>query len=156
MNKVPKIVCVSVLVCSNATLTDDAGPQSNKSYRSWFWQRQFLRSGHWRDRSEFTLCPLSSHRCNAQRMSGSRPFNPSPRGQLKAQQVAECKFLGVVVRVANDFHRRTIGSQFVGHDDMWRTKALHCFSEEFQCCFAVVALDNITFKHLTFVIYGPP
>ena len=59
MNKVPKIVCVSVLVCSNATLPDDAGPQSNKSYRSWFWQRQFLRSGHWRDRSEFTLCPQS-------------------------------------------------------------------------------------------------
>jgi hypothetical protein len=54
--------------------------------------------------------------------STSRPFNTSPRGQLKAQQVAECKFLGVVVRVANDFHRRTIGSQFVGHDDMWRTK----------------------------------
>lgn len=54
--------------------------------------------------------------------STSRPFNPSPRSQLKAQQVAECKFLGVVVRVANDFHRHTIGSQFVGHNDMWRTK----------------------------------
>jgi hypothetical protein len=62
MNKVPKIVCVSMLVCSNAPIADDAVPQFNKSYRSWFWQRQFSRSGHWRDRSEFTLCPRCRHR----------------------------------------------------------------------------------------------
>ena len=30
--------------------------------------------------------------------------------------------------------------------------ALHCFSEEFQCCLAVSSLGYITFKHLTFVI----
>jgi len=82
MNKVPKIVCVSVLVCSNATLTDDAGPQSNKSYRSWFWQRQFLRSGHWRDRSEFTLCP----RCVSSAMQGfafaANVRNDAPRRSI--------------------------------------------------------------------------
>ena len=39
---------------------------------------------------------------------------------------------------------------------MWRAKALHCFSEEFQCCFAVTALGNIAFKHLALVIHSPP
>ena len=75
MNKVPKIVCVSVLVCSNATLPDDAGPQSNKSYRSWFWQRQFLRSGHWLDRSEFTLCPRCVNSCTVRRKSVGHHFH---------------------------------------------------------------------------------
>jgi len=28
------------------------------------------------------------------------------------------------VGVADDLQRRTIGSQLVGHDDMWRTKAM--------------------------------
>ena len=39
---------------------------------------------------------------------------------------------------------------------MWWTKALRCFSEEFQCRFAIPALGDIAFKHLTFMINGPP
>jgi hypothetical protein len=39
---------------------------------------------------------------------------------------------------------------------MWWTKALHCFSEEFQCRFAIPALGDIAFKHLALVIYGAP
>ena len=39
---------------------------------------------------------------------------------------------------------------------MWWTKALHCFSEEFQCRFAIPALGDIAFKHLALVINGPP
>jgi len=39
---------------------------------------------------------------------------------------------------------------------MWWPKALHCFSKEIQCRFAIPALGDITFKHLTFVIYSAP
>jgi hypothetical protein len=39
---------------------------------------------------------------------------------------------------------------------MWWTKALHCFSEEFQCCTTIPALGDVTFKHLALVIYGAP
>ena len=49
-----------------------------------------------------------------------------------------------------------IGTQFVRHNHFWPAVALHCFFEEFQCCVAVSALGYITFKHLTFVINGPP
>ena len=49
-----------------------------------------------------------------------------------------------------------VRTQQIGHDDMRSTKAPHYFSEEFQCRFAIPALGNIAFQHLTFVIYGPP
>jgi hypothetical protein len=39
---------------------------------------------------------------------------------------------------------------------MRRTKTLHRFSEEFQCRFAIPALGDIAFKHLTLVICGAP
>ena len=39
---------------------------------------------------------------------------------------------------------------------MWWAKALHCFSEEFQCGFAISALGDITFQHLALVIHGTP
>jgi len=58
--------------------------------------------------------------------------------------------------VADDLHRGTVGPQEIGHDDMWWPKALHCFSKEIQCRFAIPALGDITFKHLTFVIYSAP
>jgi hypothetical protein len=32
---------------------------------------------------------------------------------------------------------------------MWSPKALHCFPEEFQCIFAIPALGDIAFKHLS-------
>ena len=35
-------------------------------------------------------------------------------------------------------------------------KALHCFSEEFQCRFAVTALGNIAFQHFSFLVNSPP
>ena len=88
----------------------------------------FIQNGHWSSAKPslgWPECRLLAPRDGWLALaapSTSRPFNPSPRSQLKAQQVAECKFLGVVVRVANDFHRHTIGSQFVGHNDMWWTK----------------------------------
>ena len=39
---------------------------------------------------------------------------------------------------------------------MWWAKALHCFSEEFQCRFAVTTLGDIAFKHLALVLHSPP
>jgi len=39
---------------------------------------------------------------------------------------------------------------------MWWAKAFHCFSEEFQCRFAIPALGDIAFKHLALVIHCPP
>ena len=39
---------------------------------------------------------------------------------------------------------------------MWRAKALHCFSEEFQSCFTVPAFGNVAFQHFPFVIHSPP
>jgi len=39
---------------------------------------------------------------------------------------------------------------------MWWAKALHCFSEEFQCRFAVTALGDVAFQHLALVIHSPP
>lgn len=32
----------------------------------------------------------------------------------------------------------------------------HCFSEEFQCRFAITALGHEAFEHLTLVIHRPP
>jgi len=39
---------------------------------------------------------------------------------------------------------------------MWWPKAFHCFSEEFQRCFAVTALCDIAFQHFAFMINGTP
>ena len=33
---------------------------------------------------------------------------------------------------------------------------LHCFPEEFQCCFAIPALCDEAFQHLALVIHGTP
>ena len=60
------------------------------------------------------------------------------------------------VSIADDLHRGAVRPQLIGHDDMWWTKALHCFSEEFQCRFAVTALGDIAFKHLALVIHSSP
>ena len=60
------------------------------------------------------------------------------------------------VSISYDHHRCAVGTQFVRHNHFWPAVALHCFSEKFQCRFAVSALGNITFQHLTFVINGSP
>jgi hypothetical protein len=59
------------------------------------------------------------------------------------------------VRIADDLHRGTTRSEFVGHDDMRPAIAFHCFSEKFQCRFAISALRDKTLNHLTFVITSP-
>ena len=39
---------------------------------------------------------------------------------------------------------------------MWWAKELHCFSEEFQCRFAIPALGDKAFQHLAIMIHSPP
>ena len=38
----------------------------------------------------------------------------------------------LLVSIADILHRRAVGSEFVGHQDMRATVAPHCFLEEFQ------------------------
>ena len=58
--------------------------------------------------------------------------------------------------IANDLHGGAIGPQFVGHDNLRLAVTLHGIPEEFQRCFAIPALCDIAFQHLTFVIHGAP
>ena len=54
------------------------------------------------------------------------------------------------------FHRGTVGTKEVGHDDSWHAVALHCTLEERQRSSAIPALRGKDFEHLTFVIHGAP
>ncbi len=49
-----------------------------------------------------------------------------------------------------------IGAQLVRDENVRPPMPLHCFLQEFQGCFLVARLGNEAFKHLAFVIDGPP
>ena len=49
-------------------------------------------------------------------------------------------------------HRGTIRTQFVSNDDVWRPVPFHRFLPEFKGRSLILALDDIAFQHLTFVI----
>ena len=59
------------------------------------------------------------------------------------------------IRVANDLHHSTMGTQLVGDKHLSFAMAFHSFSEELQCNFTVNALRHVAFEHLTLVIHDP-
>ena len=58
--------------------------------------------------------------------------------------------------IANDLHGGAIGPQFVGHDNLRLDVTPHGFPEEFQRCFAILALRHIAFQQFSFVINCTP
>lgn len=85
-----------------------------------------------------------------------RPFSPSKRlvGILASVVHPPAGFL--LMHVAYDLHGCAIGSKFVRHDDMWVPIAFRCFPEEFQRCFAILALCNKGFQHFTLMVHCTP
>ena len=60
------------------------------------------------------------------------------------------------ISVADDLHRGAIRAWLVRRNDNWTAVALHRFCKKLHSRFAVSALSNINFQHLTFVIHCPP
>ncbi len=83
-------------------------------------------------------------------------FSSSKRQVRILRSIVEPATSFLLFSIADDLHGSAVRPQQIRHDDMWSPKALHCFSEEFQCCFAIPALGDITFKYLALAIYGAP
>jgi hypothetical protein len=58
--------------------------------------------------------------------------------------------------VANHFHRCSVGSKLVCHDDFWLAVTFHRFTQNSQCSIAIPHLGDERFKDLSFVINCPP
>jgi hypothetical protein len=60
------------------------------------------------------------------------------------------------VDIADYLHRRTIGTEVIGDEDVCATMAFHGLPEEFQGCLAITALCDKAFQDFPFVIHSPP
>jgi hypothetical protein len=60
------------------------------------------------------------------------------------------------ISVADHLHRRTVGTERVGDEDICATMAFHRFPREFLGCLAITALCDEDFQDFPIVIHCPP
>jgi hypothetical protein len=58
------------------------------------------------------------------------------------------------ISVADLLHRRAVGTEVIGDEDMRATMASHGFPQEFKGCRAITALCNEAFQDVPVVIYS--
>jgi hypothetical protein len=60
------------------------------------------------------------------------------------------------ISVADHLHRRAVGTEVVGDEDICAIMAFHALPEEFQGCLAIMALCDQAFQDVPLVIHSPP
>lgn len=83
-------------------------------------------------------------------------FSSSKRQVRILGPIVESAASVLFVGVADDLHRGTVGSKFVGHNDVRFAVPFHRFPEEFQCGLAIAALCNEAFENFPFMINRAP